>query len=169
MEAFLLKKLEEEPEVFDQNYLVAISFDDMGNHTIVTALFNNQACHSMAQVLALVDNVLFKLLSGPRASLTLLNHPQPRSSMETAEDILYEYVQLSFLLAERLPLLPASSLFVSLFYLQIVILKYGCFDQFYLNDCLSLYILPLTGVLKDIILSSTCFLEWLSFRVPFPS
>lgn len=115
MEAFLLKKLEEEPEVFDQNYLVAISFDDMGNHTIVTALFNNQAYHSMAQVLALVDNVLFKLLSGPRASLTVLNHPQPQSSMETAEDILYEYVQLSFLLTERLPLLPASSLFVSLF------------------------------------------------------
>ena len=115
VEAFLLKKLEEEPEVFDQNYLVAISFDDMGNHTIVTALFNNQAYHSMAQVLALVDNVLFKLLSGPRASLTVLNHPQPQSSMETAEDILYEYVQLSFLLTERLPLLPASSLFVSLF------------------------------------------------------
>lgn len=115
VEAFLLKKLEEEPEVFDQNYLVAISFDDMGNHTIVTALFNNQAYHSMAQVLALVDNVLFKLLSGPRASLTVLNHPQPQSSMETAEDILYEYVQLSFLLTERLLLLPASSLFVSLF------------------------------------------------------
>ncbi|XP_070316352.1 ATP-binding cassette sub-family A member 17-like isoform X2 [Odocoileus virginianus] len=90
VEAFLLKKLEEEPEVFDQNYLVAISFDDMGNHTIVTALFNNQAYHSMAQVLALVDNVLFKLLSGPQASLTVLNHPQPQSSMETAEDILYE-------------------------------------------------------------------------------
>ncbi|KAB0339548.1 hypothetical protein FD754_023838, partial [Muntiacus muntjak] len=90
VEAFLLKKLEEEPEVFDQNYLVAISFDDMGNHTIVTAMFNNQAYHSMAQVLALVDNVLFKLLSGPQASITVLNHPQPQSSLETAEDILYE-------------------------------------------------------------------------------
>ncbi|XP_065775338.1 ATP-binding cassette sub-family A member 17-like [Muntiacus reevesi] len=90
VEAFLLKKLEEEPEVFDQNYLVAISFDDMGNHTIVTAMFNNQAYHSMAQVLALVDNVLFKLLSGPQVSITVLNHPQPQSSLETAEDILYE-------------------------------------------------------------------------------
>ncbi|XP_070635571.1 ATP-binding cassette sub-family A member 17-like isoform X1 [Bos indicus] len=90
VEAFLLKKLEEEPEVFDQNYLVAISFDDMENHTVVTALFNNQAYHSTAQALALVDNVLFKLLSGPSASITVLNHPQPESSMETAEDILYE-------------------------------------------------------------------------------
>ena len=115
VEAFLLKKLEEEPEVFDQNYLVAISFDDMENHTVVTALFNNQAYHSTAQALALVDNVLFKLLSGPRASITVLNHPQPESSMETAEDILYEYVRLSFLLAELLPLPPASFRFVSLF------------------------------------------------------
>lgn len=115
MEPFLLKKLEEEPEVFDQNYLVAISFDDVGNHTIVTALFNNQAYHSTAQVLALVDNILFKLLSGPRASITVLNHPQPQSSMEIAEDILYEYGQLSFLLAKLLPLPPAFSLFVSLF------------------------------------------------------
>ncbi|KAI4551334.1 hypothetical protein MJT46_017586 [Ovis ammon polii x Ovis aries] len=90
VEPFLLKKLEEEPEVFDKNYLVAISFDDVGNHTIVTALFNNQAYHSTAQVLALVDNILFKLLSGPRASITVLNHPQPQSSMEIAEDILYE-------------------------------------------------------------------------------
>lgn len=102
VEPFLLKKLEEEPEVFDQNYLVAISFDDVGNHTIVTALFNNQAYHSTAQVLALVDNILFKLLSGPRASITVLNHPQPQSSMEIAEDILYEYVQLSFVLAKLL-------------------------------------------------------------------
>uniref|UniRef100_A0AAA9RZ86 ABC transporter domain-containing protein n=1 Tax=Bos taurus TaxID=9913 RepID=A0AAA9RZ86_BOVIN len=82
-----------QPEVFDQNYLVAISFDDMENHTVVTALFNNQAYHSTAQALALVDNVLFKLLSGPSASITVLNHPQPESSMETAEDILYEYVR----------------------------------------------------------------------------
>ena len=115
VEAFLRKKLEEEPEVFDQNYLVAISFDDVENHTVVTALFNNQAYHSTAQALALVDNVLFKLLSGPRASITVLNHPQPESSMETTEDILYEYVWLSFLLAELLPLPPASSRFVSLF------------------------------------------------------
>ncbi|XP_057604984.1 ATP-binding cassette sub-family A member 17-like [Hippopotamus amphibius kiboko] len=90
VEPFLLKKLEEEPEVFDQNYLVAASFEDVGDHTIVTALFNNQAYHSTALALALVDNVLFKLLSGARASITVFNHPQPQSNMETSENILYE-------------------------------------------------------------------------------
>ena len=96
VEPFLLKKLEEEPKVFDQNYLVAASFEDMGNHTIVTALFNNQAYHSTALALALVDNVLFKLLSGAKASITVFNHPQPQSNRETSENILYEYVRLSF-------------------------------------------------------------------------
>ncbi|KAJ8786559.1 hypothetical protein J1605_006048 [Eschrichtius robustus] len=90
VEPFLLKKLEEEPEVFDQNYLVAASFEDVGNHPIVTALFNNQAYHSTALALALVDNVLFKLLSGARASITVFNHPQPQSNRETSENILYE-------------------------------------------------------------------------------
>ncbi|TKC51398.1 hypothetical protein EI555_019936 [Monodon monoceros] len=96
IEPFLLKKLEEEPEVFDKNYLVAASFEDMGNHTIVTALFNNQAYHSPALALALVDNVPFKLLSGARASIMVFNHPQPQSNKETSENILYEYVRLSF-------------------------------------------------------------------------
>lgn len=86
----------EEPEVFDQNYLVAASFEDMGNHTIVTVLFNNQAYHSTALALALVDNVPFKLLSGARASITVFNHPQPQSNKVTSENILYEYVRLSF-------------------------------------------------------------------------
>uniref|UniRef100_A0A8C3WQU9 ABC transporter domain-containing protein n=1 Tax=Catagonus wagneri TaxID=51154 RepID=A0A8C3WQU9_9CETA len=88
VEGFLLKKSEEEPEVFDQNYLVAASFEDVGNHTVVTALFNNQAYHSPAVALALVDNVLLKLLSGARASLTVFNHPQPESRTDKLESIL---------------------------------------------------------------------------------
>uniref|UniRef100_A0A8C0LQW2 ATP-binding cassette sub-family A member 17-like n=1 Tax=Canis lupus dingo TaxID=286419 RepID=A0A8C0LQW2_CANLU len=63
---------------FDNRYIVAASFEDSGNHTTVTALFNNQAYHSPAVALALVDNVLFKLLSGTRASITAVNHPQPQ-------------------------------------------------------------------------------------------
>ncbi|XP_006914256.2 ATP-binding cassette sub-family A member 17 [Pteropus alecto] len=90
VEAFLLNKSEEEPENFDQNYLVAASFEDVKNRTIVTALFNNQAYHSPALALALVDNVLFKLLAGARASITVFNHPQPQSIVETSENVLYE-------------------------------------------------------------------------------
>uniref|UniRef100_A0AAA9SRL6 ABC transporter domain-containing protein n=1 Tax=Bos taurus TaxID=9913 RepID=A0AAA9SRL6_BOVIN len=77
------------------NYLVAISFDDMENHTVVTALFNNQAYHSTAQALALVDNVLFKLLSGPSASITVLNHPQPESRHYLVINLLFGMAFLS--------------------------------------------------------------------------
>lgn len=92
VEDLLLKRAEEEPESFDNRYIVAASFEDSGNHTTVTALFNNQAYHSPAVALALVDNVLFKLLSGTRASITAVNHPQPQSAVEALEDILYQYV-----------------------------------------------------------------------------
>uniref|UniRef100_A0A5F9C4S8 ABC transporter domain-containing protein n=1 Tax=Oryctolagus cuniculus TaxID=9986 RepID=A0A5F9C4S8_RABIT len=78
LETFLLKKAKEEPENFNKFYLVAASFKDDGNQTIVTALFNNQAYHSPALALSLVDNFLFKLLSGNRASIITSNHPQPQ-------------------------------------------------------------------------------------------
>ncbi|XP_072607402.1 ATP-binding cassette sub-family A member 17-like [Vulpes vulpes] len=90
VEDLLLKRAEEEPESFHNRYIVAASFEDSGNHTTVTALFNNQAYHSPAVALALVDNVLFKLLSGARASITAVNHPQPQSAVEALEDILYQ-------------------------------------------------------------------------------
>lgn len=90
MEDLLLDKAEEEPEGFDFKYVVAASFEDQGNHTTVTALFNNQAYHSPAVALALVDNCLFKLLSGAAASITASNHPQPKSALEASEDVLYK-------------------------------------------------------------------------------
>ncbi|XP_025772505.1 ATP-binding cassette sub-family A member 17-like [Puma concolor] len=89
VEDLLLDKAEEEPEGFDFKYVVAASFEDQGNHMTVTALFNNQAYHSPAVALALVDNFLFKLLSGATASITASNHPQPKSALEASEDILY--------------------------------------------------------------------------------
>ncbi|XP_060028541.1 ATP-binding cassette sub-family A member 17-like [Erinaceus europaeus] len=90
VEEFLLKRLEEEPEQFDGKYLVGVSVEHQGNRSTVTALFNNQALHSPALAVALVDSLLFRLLSGPRASITAVNHPQPQSTSETAEDILYQ-------------------------------------------------------------------------------
>uniref|UniRef100_A0A8C9DCA9 ABC transporter domain-containing protein n=1 Tax=Panthera leo TaxID=9689 RepID=A0A8C9DCA9_PANLE len=76
VEDLLLDKAEEEPESFDFKYVVAASFEDQGNHTTVTALFNNQAYHSPAVALALVDNFLFKLLSGAAASITAKSFPR---------------------------------------------------------------------------------------------
>ncbi|XP_076998238.1 ATP-binding cassette sub-family A member 17-like isoform X4 [Tamandua tetradactyla] len=90
LDDFLLKKAEEEPESFDAQYIVAVTFEDVKNHTIVTALFNNQAYHSPALALTLVDNFLLKLLSGADASITVWNHPQPLSSQDTSESISYQ-------------------------------------------------------------------------------
>lgn len=80
----------------------------------MTALLDNQVHHSPARALALVDNVLFKLLSGARASVIVFNHPQPPSTTETSETILYEPVPLlspvrAFPPAALLPSPPASS------------------------------------------------------------
>lgn len=59
---------------------------------MVTALFNNQAYHSPATALAIVDNLLFKLLCGPQASIEISNYPQPRSTLQVAKDQFNEYV-----------------------------------------------------------------------------
>uniref|UniRef100_A0A8C5Z6R0 ATP-binding cassette sub-family A member 3-like n=1 Tax=Marmota marmota marmota TaxID=9994 RepID=A0A8C5Z6R0_MARMA len=90
VEEFLLKKAEAEPEDFNRLYVVAVSFEDVDNHTIVRGLFNNQAYHSPALALTLVDNYLFKLLSGARASITVSNPPQPQTAMEFSENVLYQ-------------------------------------------------------------------------------
>ncbi|XP_054549775.1 phospholipid-transporting ATPase ABCA3-like isoform X2 [Talpa occidentalis] len=57
--------------------IVAFSIEEKQNQITVTALFNNQAYHSPALSLAMVDSVLFKAVSGPDASLTVFNKPQP--------------------------------------------------------------------------------------------
>lgn len=59
---------------------------------MVTALFNNQAYHSPATALAIVDNLLFKLLCGPQASIEIANYPQPRNILQVAKDQFNEYV-----------------------------------------------------------------------------
>ncbi|KAM9208962.1 phospholipid-transporting ATPase ABCA3-like [Dugong dugon] len=57
--------------------IVALSIEVKTNETVLTALFNNEAYHSPSASLALLDNILFMSLSGPHASLTVFNKPQP--------------------------------------------------------------------------------------------
>lgn len=92
VEDFLLKRAKQSPEDFDKLYVVAASFEDVNNRTTVKALFNNQAYHSPGLALALVDNFLFKFLSGANASITTTNYPQPQTAKELSESILYQYV-----------------------------------------------------------------------------
>uniref|UniRef100_A0A7N4V510 ABC transporter domain-containing protein n=1 Tax=Sarcophilus harrisii TaxID=9305 RepID=A0A7N4V510_SARHA len=81
----LLSKAKEN-ENFDNYYLIAFSFKQYGNHTLITAFFNNQAFHTPSIVVSVIDNILFKLLSGPQASITVFNHPQPRSELQIKND-----------------------------------------------------------------------------------
>ncbi|KAM9583971.1 phospholipid-transporting ATPase ABCA3-like [Trichechus inunguis] len=57
--------------------IVALSIEVKTDETVLTALFNNEAYHSPSASLALLDNILFMSLSGPHASLTVFNKPQP--------------------------------------------------------------------------------------------
>uniref|UniRef100_G3SMA0 ATP binding cassette subfamily A member 3 n=1 Tax=Loxodonta africana TaxID=9785 RepID=G3SMA0_LOXAF len=86
LEEFLIFRASVEGGGFNERCLVATSFRDVGERTVITALFNNQAYHSPATALAVVDNLLFKLLCGPRASITVSNYPQPRSTLQAAKD-----------------------------------------------------------------------------------
>lgn len=86
LEEFLIFRASVEGGGFNERCLVAASFRDVGERTVITALFNNQAYHSPATALAMVDNLLFKLLCGPGASITVSNYPQPRSALQAAKD-----------------------------------------------------------------------------------
>ncbi|XP_044533338.1 phospholipid-transporting ATPase ABCA3-like, partial [Gracilinanus agilis] len=77
MDDFLIYQATQDRATFDENFLVAISFQDHENKTIVTALFNNQAYHAAPMALAMVDNILYKLFFDHRASITITNNPQP--------------------------------------------------------------------------------------------
>uniref|UniRef100_A0A2K5SFW9 ATP binding cassette subfamily A member 3 n=1 Tax=Cebus imitator TaxID=2715852 RepID=A0A2K5SFW9_CEBIM len=85
LEEFLIFRASVEGGGFNERCLVAVSFRDVGERT-VTALFNNQAYHSPATALAVVDNLLFKLLCGSHASIVVSNFPQPRSALQAAKD-----------------------------------------------------------------------------------
>lgn len=67
--------------------IVAFSIEVKDDGIIFTGLFNNQAYHSPPLTLAMVDTVLFKSVSGPEASLTVSNKPQPYSSDKGHEDV----------------------------------------------------------------------------------
>nr|XP_058142277.1 phospholipid-transporting ATPase ABCA3-like [Dasypus novemcinctus] len=56
--------------------IIALSIKVEENKTVLNILFNNEAYHSPATSLAVLDNVLFMLLSGPSASISVSNKPQ---------------------------------------------------------------------------------------------
>ncbi|XP_051845492.1 phospholipid-transporting ATPase ABCA3-like [Antechinus flavipes] len=90
IEDFLILMATEESDTFDENYLVAMSFHDEGERTVITALFNNQAYHSAPMALSVADNIVYKLFFGSRASITVTNDPEPLHTSDSAFDKLYQ-------------------------------------------------------------------------------
>ncbi|XP_053220123.1 phospholipid-transporting ATPase ABCA3 [Podarcis raffonei] len=90
LQEYLISRAAEEGGAFNERYIAAASFEETGDLVKVTALFNNQAFHSSAAALLLVDNALLKLLVDPNASISVANYPQPRNTTETAKDQLME-------------------------------------------------------------------------------
>ncbi|XP_036605129.1 ATP-binding cassette sub-family A member 3-like [Trichosurus vulpecula] len=70
-----------------EHCIVAISLEVNNSELIATALFNNQAYHSAAIATAVLDNILFMLLSGPSASIVVSNKPQPVSVFNNVKNI----------------------------------------------------------------------------------
>ncbi|XP_036316116.2 phospholipid-transporting ATPase ABCA3-like [Pipistrellus kuhlii] len=75
-------------EIKEFNYfsIIAFSIEVEKNKTIFTILFNNEAYHSATTSLAVLDNILFMLLSGPGANIEVSNKPQPLPLYEFHEE-----------------------------------------------------------------------------------
>ncbi|TSK87603.1 ATP-binding cassette sub-family A member 3 [Bagarius yarrelli] len=56
----------------------------------IIGYFNNQGYHTPATALMLVDNALYRLLAGPKASIQIENNPMPRNMSESAQSQLSE-------------------------------------------------------------------------------
>ncbi|XP_072454006.1 phospholipid-transporting ATPase ABCA3-like isoform X2 [Notamacropus eugenii] len=66
--------------------LVAVDIVSRTDRTVITAFFNNQAYHSPAAAVALVDNILLVSYSSSRASIRVSNKPQPQSAIKAARE-----------------------------------------------------------------------------------
>uniref|UniRef100_A0A5F8GTK8 ABC transporter domain-containing protein n=1 Tax=Monodelphis domestica TaxID=13616 RepID=A0A5F8GTK8_MONDO len=73
--------------------IIAFSVNVTGSYIVATALFNNEAYHSTAISLAMVDNILFMFFCGPKASITVSNKPLPNKPRNATTESL-GYVRL---------------------------------------------------------------------------
>ncbi|XP_075384229.1 phospholipid-transporting ATPase ABCA3-like [Tenrec ecaudatus] len=88
MEEYLLKS-----RSCKEQCLVAVSLDVQEKKAVFTALFNNQAYHTAPTALNLVNNILFKLLSGPGASISVANKPQPPTASQKLKKQLHKGIK----------------------------------------------------------------------------
>eukprot|EP00049_Salpingoeca_infusionum_P004186 m.75537 g.75537 ORF g.75537 m.75537 type:complete len:1711 (-) comp12452_c2_seq4:1262-6394(-) len=70
---------------FNQKNLVAANFVPAGNGVQSTAIFNNQAYHSVAEALCLTDATIIRSHSPTELFVTTMNAPLPPNTLETAQ------------------------------------------------------------------------------------
>lgn len=87
----LLRYLREEKDCINL-CIIALSIELKANMIMLTALFNNEAYHSPSVALAMLDNILFKSLSGANASLTVSNKPQPPPDVKDNEEYVILFI-----------------------------------------------------------------------------
>ena len=71
--------------------IIAFSIEVNGNENTVNFWFNDEAYHSSPLSLAVLDNIIFMSLSGPDASITVINKPQPVRSASSGPKYSYVY------------------------------------------------------------------------------
>uniref|UniRef100_A0A3Q1M450 ATP binding cassette subfamily A member 14 n=1 Tax=Bos taurus TaxID=9913 RepID=A0A3Q1M450_BOVIN len=79
--------------------IIAFSIEVNGNENTVNFWFNDEAYHSSPLSLAVLDNVIFMSLSGPDASITVVNKPQPVRSASRTQIALNLYFGVSILVS----------------------------------------------------------------------
>ncbi|XP_034369621.1 phospholipid-transporting ATPase ABCA3-like [Arvicanthis niloticus] len=67
--------------------IVAFSLDIARKEKTFTFWFNNEAYHASPLSLSILDNIIFKYLSGPDATITVSNKPQPQRVTKDKPDI----------------------------------------------------------------------------------
>ncbi|MBZ3870758.1 ATP-binding cassette sub-family A member 3, partial [Sciurus carolinensis] len=76
-----------------QQCIVAFNLEVYRSRTIITALFNNQAYHAAPIALTVVDNIMYKFISGPTASISVFNKPQPRTVNQRVKEQFLEGIK----------------------------------------------------------------------------
>ncbi len=76
-------------DTYYNNYIVATEFKQVGNDQVsIVGYFNNQPYHTPSTALNLISNGLLKYLTNKTsASITVTNHPLPRSVIDQANDL----------------------------------------------------------------------------------
>lgn len=83
--------------------IVAFSLDVTTEEKTFIFWFNNEAYHAAPLSLSILDNIIYKYLSGPDATITVSNNPQPQRVTKDKSNERYVFVKWDTLNWSSLP------------------------------------------------------------------